>query len=143
MTFVPGTRTLSWTPPVGTAGQTFHVKFAVTTPSGGTDAIIAVISVVLSLGPGSRATLATPEVSAVSGRYGLVLFEFQSRAPKQAQLTVYDLAGRRLTQTAVGKPEALRWDGRDESGRQVASGVYFYRIRTGAITFVGRLVYLR
>jgi len=37
----------------------------------------------------------------------------------------------------------LRWDGRDANGKQVGSGVYFYRIRTGAATHWGKLVYLR
>jgi hypothetical protein len=143
MTFDQPTRTFSWTPPVGAAGQTFHVRFSVTTPSGGTDAIIAVISIAPGMGPGSRENPSPLEVSAISGGEGLISFEFQGTLPKEVQLTVYDLAGRRIAQTAVSKPEALRWDGRDESGMRVASGVYLYRVRSRSNTLYGRLVYLR
>ena len=60
-----------------------------------------------------------------------------------AQLAVFDLAGRRLRRLEGHAGEALRWDGRDSNGRPVASGVYFYRIRTEGTTFYGTLVHLR
>ena len=130
--------------PAGTAGRVFHVKFGVTTPSGGTDAIIAVISVVQSLGPGgARANPATLTISAVAEGKGHVRFEFQGVTPKVARLTLFYLAGRRLTQIEWRPADALRWDGRDANGRQVASGVYFYRVRTEGAAFAGTLVYLK
>ncbi len=143
MAFDSTTRTFSWTPPQGTAGQVFHVKFAVATSSGGVDAIIAVINVVQSLGPGaSRASQAKPAVSPVSDGDGLVRFVIEGEVPKEAQLTVFDVAGRRLARMQ-GRADALRLDGMDASGRRVASGVYFYRLHTESATFFGRLVYLR
>jgi putative Ig domain-containing protein len=143
MAFTPSTRTFSWTPPSGTAGQTFHVKFMATTASGGTDAIIAVISVVLGFGSGSRATLAPPVVSPLSEGDGLVRFQFQGAVPKVAELAIYDLAGRCLARTVANGTDGLRWDGRDSGGRSLVSGIYFYRIRTGDATLSGKLVYLR
>jgi multidrug efflux pump subunit AcrA (membrane-fusion protein) len=143
MAFDPGTRTFSWTPPAGTVGQTFHVRFAVTTPSGGTDAIIAVISVAASLGPGSRASVARPAVSLEPERDGFVQFKFLNATQKDMQLTVFDLAGRRIVRLEERAGRVLRWDGRDETGKRVASGVYLYRIRMGGASFAGRLVYLR
>lgn len=52
-----------------------------------------------------------------------------------ADLEVFDVFGRRialLTRGAVapGRHE-VRWDGRADDGRRVASGVYFYRLRQG------------
>ena len=38
---------------------------------------------------------------------------------------------------------AVRWDGRDEMGRQVASGVYFYKLVNGAQTATRRMVMLK
>jgi hypothetical protein len=35
------------------------------------------------------------------------------------------------------------WDGRDESGREIASGVYFARIVAGGRSAVRKLVHLR
>jgi hypothetical protein len=64
----------------------------------------------------------------------------------QARLSIYDLNGREIAvlvdewQTAGNKK--VRWDGRDQRGERVASGLYFYRLqvsdpaRGGAHDFV-------
>jgi len=53
-------------------------------------------------------------------------------APAAIRLTVYDLLGRTVEELADGTRSAgrhtVRWDGRDEQGRPVASGVYFCRL---------------
>jgi hypothetical protein len=41
-------------------------------------------------------------------------------------------------QTA-GRKHAI-WDGRDESGLSVASGIYFYRFQTGRKSFTGKMI---
>ena len=87
------------------------------------------------MGPGT--------VSAVAEGAGLIRFALQGVTPKAAELLVFDLAGRRLTRLEGRAGDPLRWDGRDAGGRRVASGVYFYRVRTEGATFWGRLVYLR
>ncbi len=52
-----------------------------------------------------------------------------------AQLAVYDIMGRKVRDLASGRMIAgahtLLWDGRDDSGRPVSSGVYFARILMG------------
>lgn len=62
-------------------------------------------------------------------------------------LGVYDTAGRRLALLASGHHEAgehtFRWTGRDESGREVGSGVYFSRLETAAGTLIDKMVLLR
>lgn len=50
----------------------------------------------------------------------------------QVSLTVFDAAGRRVRSLvqghlATGSHDAF-WDGRDDAGRQVASGIYFYEL---------------
>jgi hypothetical protein len=51
------------------------------------------------------------------------------------QLNVVDVAGRRVrnlvSETLTPGPHEAIWDGRDEAGEQVASGVYFYVLETG------------
>jgi hypothetical protein len=54
------------------------------------------------------------------------------------RLAVYDLSGR-LVHRLVDGPQlagrhAAEWDGRDASGRSLGSGVFFYRLETGAVT---------
>jgi len=51
------------------------------------------------------------------------------------ELRIYDMAGR-LVKTLVNEKKApgnyvVQWDGRDETGRLVSTGVYFYRLQVG------------
>lgn len=72
---------------------------------------------------------------------GTLNFSFAGRG--EGELEILDLAGRRVATpwrgTASGDQTA-RWDGADEAGRRVASGVYFARLRVGAQTSVKRVV---
>jgi len=51
-------------------------------------------------------------------------------------LAIFNLTGQQVATLASGERRAgtytLRWDGRDDDGRALASGVYLYRLRTGA-----------
>jgi len=54
---------------------------------------------------------------------------------ENVELAIYNLAGQQVTTLVSGTREAgtytVRWDGRDEDGQELASGVYLYRLRTG------------
>lgn len=63
-------------------------------------------------------------------------------------LTVLDVAGRRVRLLAEGPLAAgvvhrRRWDGRDDGGRPVASGVYFYRLETPSFSQTRKMVLVR
>ena len=45
--------------------------------------------------------------------------------------------------TYAGRSKAAYWDGRNEHGERVASGVYLYELRTGAMRHVRRMVVLK
>ena len=53
----------------------------------------------------------------------------------EVELAVYNLAGQKVVHLVQGLREAgqyvLRWDGRNGAGHELASGVYFYRLRAG------------
>lgn len=62
-------------------------------------------------------------------------------------LALYDLLGQRVATLARGlRPAgtyALRWDGRDDGGQELASGAYLYRLRSGDRTEMRKLLLVR
>ena len=75
-------------------------------------------------------------------------FAFLVPAPGgRVRLEVFDVAGRRVRVLhdgpAVAGRHAAGWDGRDEAGRRLASGVYFARLSLGNETRDRRLVLMR
>jgi len=68
-------------------------------------------------------------------------------APRHVTISVYNVKGQ-LVSTLVNehKPAgefSVEWDGHDRSGQQVASGVYFYRMKTGRYVSTRKLVLLK
>jgi flagellar hook capping protein FlgD len=81
-------------------------------------------------------------------RSGEVRIVFGLMRREAVELKVYDMAGR-LVRTvedrvfAGGGEHTVFWDGRDESGRRVARGVYFCRLRTPSFASNRKLAVLR
>ena len=91
----------------------------------------------------------TPEVTALHGAYPnpfnpSTTIRFSLAEPGPATLRIYDLSGRRV-RTLLDEHRAaghhdLEWNGRDDSGRRLASGVYFYRLEAGDFRAADKLV---
>jgi flagellar hook assembly protein FlgD len=64
-----------------------------------------------------------------------------------ARLSIYDLLGRRVRTLLDGVQPAgaqqVTWDSRDDSGRLVASGIYFYRLESEGLVQTRRLMLTR
>jgi hypothetical protein len=59
---------------------------------------------------------------------------FEVAVPGRVDLSIYDVSGRRI-RTLVSRPlprtrHTVEWDGRDDNGVIVSTGVYFYRLKT-------------
>jgi flagellar hook assembly protein FlgD len=72
---------------------------------------------------------------------------FSLAAPGHVRLAIFDVAGR-LQRTLVDAQlpageHWVNWDGRDEAGSELASGVYFSRFEAGATSEVRKLLLLR
>ena len=78
---------------------------------------------------------------------GTVLSFSLPEAQPVVELTVYDLLGQKLAVLVRGKRgsgfHSVEWNGRDDSGRLLASGSYLYRLRAGPHRAVGKLMLLR
>ena len=75
------------------------------------------------------------------------LIPFQLSIPATVHLILYDLSGQTIRTLLAERLPAgyhtARWDGRDARGRVTASGVYLYRLQSGARAFTRRLVLVR
>ena len=62
----------------------------------------------------------------------------------RARLEIFDLRGHRVRQWVDGErgPGDYRviWDGRDDRGRRVVSGIYLYRLRYGSYSLSKKMV---
>ena len=72
---------------------------------------------------------------------------FELTVPGTARLRIYDTAGRLVTtlvdgHQAEGRHE-VTWNGRDAGGRQVASGVYLYRLESGKTVQTRRMTLVK
>jgi hypothetical protein len=74
-----------------------------------------------------------------------IRFELPARG--RAQLRIYSVKGQ-VIRTLIEKdmaagPHSIRWDGRDDLGQSVASGVYFYSLSTPSVKESRKMILLR
>ena len=74
---------------------------------------------------------------------------YQLAEPADVTLTIYDMRGVVVRQLALGhrlagfyrsRGRAAHWDGRNQIGEKVASGLYFYTLTAGEFTATGKLL---
>lgn len=77
---------------------------------------------------------------------------YQLAKPADVQIQIYDQKGRLVQTLYLGRQEAgiytkkdkaAYWNGRNAVGEQVASGVYFYRLRAGSFTATRKMTIIR
>ena len=77
---------------------------------------------------------------------------YQLAAAGEVNLRIYNVKGELISTLPVGyrragtylsRKKAARWDGRNDAGERVASGIYFYEMKTTGFRAVKRLVMLR
>ncbi len=69
------------------------------------------------------------------------------RGGADVQLAIYDVSGRRVRTLVSGRQsegeKSANWDGRDDAGAAVATGVYFYRATIGSFASTRKMVLLK
>jgi hypothetical protein len=77
----------------------------------------------------------------------MTTIDFEVGEPDDVRLEIFDLEGRRvrvlLTERRAAGPHRIRWDGADDAGHAIASGVYLCRLSIGSDAFAGKLLLLR
>jgi hypothetical protein len=93
-----------------------------------------------------------PEVFALSQNYPnpfnpSTKIGFDLPKPSFVSLDIYDVLGRKVStlinEHLMAGSKQVQWNGRDNTGAEVASGVYFYRLQTGDHVEVKKMVLLK
>ncbi|MFN0151701.1 MAG: FlgD immunoglobulin-like domain containing protein [bacterium] len=98
---------------------------------------------------GSEVVRVAPSLRAISPNPMLGMGAIFIDAPEAADmvLMVFDPAGRRVRTLVAGSVSSgthrITWDGRDENGRRVAEGVYYFRLSTDSVTETRKAVLFR
>lgn len=65
----------------------------------------------------------------------------------QVTLTIYNILGQKVKTLVEGYQESgskiVNWDGKDEKGKDLASGIYFYQLKAGEVTQTKRMALLK
>jgi flagellar hook assembly protein FlgD len=74
--------------------------------------------------------------------------EFTVRERTRVSLKVYDVSGQLVrtlleAERAPGEVHRMTWDGRNDAGQAVSSGVYFYRLVASDFTQTKKMVLLK
>jgi|GEM_PF-6317906 len=72
---------------------------------------------------------------------------FALAEPSPIELNIYNLKGQKVKQLISGSysrgTHLADWDGKDESGSDCSSGVYFYRLKAGEKVYTSRMLMLK
>ncbi|MHB9028902.1 MAG: FlgD immunoglobulin-like domain containing protein [Candidatus Latescibacterota bacterium] len=94
----------------------------------------------------------SPTSFAITGNYPnpfnpSTTISFSLGAPEKVTLTVYDITGRKVRELISGPMSAgahsVVWDGKDERGKAVSSGVYLSRLEAGGKAETRRMLLIR
>ncbi|GAB4319606.1 MAG: hypothetical protein Kow0074_09310 [Candidatus Zixiibacteriota bacterium] len=73
--------------------------------------------------------------------------QFRLPEASEVNLTIYNVLGQQVRSLVAGVKEAgthtVEWDGRDDNGSTVQSGMYFYRIQTPSFTEARKMTLLK
>ena len=73
--------------------------------------------------------------------------EYQIMDPQKVTLTIYNVNGSIIKTLLNDSKEygykSIRWDGRDNMGRSVSSGIYFYRLQTANFSFTKKAILIK
>lgn len=83
----------------------------------------------------------------ISQTQSATLIRFDLEEPADVALTIFNALGQEIRTLASGRTAAgehhLLWNGKDEAGRIVPAGVYFYRLQVGRFAELKKMVVLR
>ncbi|MFQ5582972.1 MAG: FlgD immunoglobulin-like domain containing protein [Calditrichia bacterium] len=77
----------------------------------------------------------------------VTVISYQLTGSSDVELTIYDILGQPVKNLVKGKQPAgyydAEWNGKDNAGKDVSSGIYIYRIKAGKYTATRKMILLR
>ena len=76
-----------------------------------------------------------------------IKYDLAAKEKQNTRLIIYDVLGRQI-RTLVEKEQAagtyeVIWDGRDEAGKEVASGIYLYKLISGLYAKTNKMILMK
>jgi flagellar hook assembly protein FlgD len=77
---------------------------------------------------------------------------YQLAKPGEIVVKIYDASGRLVRTIELGykkaglysdKSQAVYWDGRNQQGEAIASGIYFYQLKAGSFVSTRKMVMVK
>ncbi|MFQ6617596.1 MAG: FlgD immunoglobulin-like domain containing protein [Fidelibacterota bacterium] len=72
---------------------------------------------------------------------------YQLPTPSKVKLMIYNISGQKVRTLADGNKDpgiyTVTWDGTNDAGSQVASGIYFYHLKAGKFSQVRKIILLK
>jgi hypothetical protein len=134
----------------GVVENTTYYYWLESVDNGGETEMFGPISLTIPLGGGNSGTPAAPEDYGLQQNYPNPFnpsteIRFALEESSNVILTIYNTKGQKIQTLYKGNAPAdivksVLWDGRDDSGKQVASGIYLYELRTQKETFIRKMI---
>lgn len=121
------------------------------------DGVVDILDIVYALGGAKGSPSALPLVNELGDSYPNpmnpeVWIPFKLADSGDVVISIYNSRGQLVRTLDLGyrnpgvyttKSQSAYWDGRDESGEQVSSGLYFYNIKVGNFTATKKMIIVR
>jgi hypothetical protein len=134
----------------GVVENTTYYYWLESVDNGGETEMFGPISLTIPLGGGNSGTPAAPDDYGLQQNYPNPFnpsteIRFALEESSNVILTIYNTKGQKIQTLYKGNAPAdivksVLWDGRDDSGKQVASGIYLYELRTKKETFIRKMI---
>jgi hypothetical protein len=72
---------------------------------------------------------------------------YEISKPVEVKLSIYNVHGQKVRTLVNGRKAAgsytIQWDGRDQSGQAIVSGIYFYKLEAGAFVQTRKMLFVK